>query len=143
MSGFVDANIFVRLLARDDPEKTRACLALFQQARRGDVELHTTESIIAEVVYVLLSPKFYARSRTEIADGLRAVIGLRGLHVPQKPSVLRAIERWEQTRKLDFADCLAVAHALRAHEGNVYSYDRAVGRVEGIRRIEPDVAPDG
>lgn len=142
MSGFVDANIFVRLLARDDPAKTRACLALFQQARQGEVELHTSEAIIAEVVYVLLSPKHYARSRTEIAAGLRAVLGVRGLHVPQKLSVLLAIDRWDQTKKLDFADCLAAAHALRSHTGNIYSYDRGVGQIEGIQRIEPEPTRD-
>ena len=142
MSGFVDANIFLRLLARDDPAKTQACLALFQRARRGDVELHTSEAIIAEVIYVLLSPKVYARSRTEIAAGLGAVIGIRGVHVPEKTAVLAAIDQWQQHQKLDFADCLAIAHALRAHGGNVYSYDRAVGRVDGIQRLEPELDQD-
>lgn len=138
MSGFVDANIFLRLLARDDPAKTQACLDLFQRARRGELDLHTSEAIVAEIIYVLLSPKLYGRSRAEIAAGLGAVLGIRGVQVPEKVSVLAAIDIWQQTEKLDFADCLAVAHALRDHAGNVYSYDRAVGRIEGIQRLEPD-----
>jgi predicted nucleic acid-binding protein len=142
MTGFVDANIFLRLLARDDPSKTQACLELFQRARRGEVNLHTSEAIVAEVIYVLLSPKLYGRSRAEIAAGLGAVIGIRGVHIPVKSSVLAAIDVWQQTGKLDFADCLAVAHAPRDHDGAVYSYDRAIGSIEGVQRLEPDAGPE-
>ena len=53
---FVDTNVFIRLLARDDPEKTRRCLALLQRAERGEAQLVTSESVVAEVVYVLSSP---------------------------------------------------------------------------------------
>ena len=140
MSSFVDANVFLRLLARDAPAKTTDCFALFQSALRGQVELHTSEAIVAEVVYVLTSPKLYGRSRAETASGLRPVIEIRGLRLDHKDSVLAAIDRWEHTRVLDFDDCLATAHALRHHEGSLYSYDRDIGRVDGIQRIEPPPA---
>lgn len=111
------------------------------------MDLHTSEAIIAEVVYVLHSPKLYARARDEIAEGLRTVIGIRKLHVPHKPSVLVAFEHWERSQKLDFADCLAIAHALREQDGRLYSYDRDIGKVEGVSRIEPedvvDLEPNG
>lgn len=32
---FVDANIFIRYLTRDDPAKGAACLSLFQRVQQG------------------------------------------------------------------------------------------------------------
>ena len=54
---FVDTNIFIRYLTRDDESKAQACYKLFQQVREGDEELFTTETVIAEIAYVLSSPR--------------------------------------------------------------------------------------
>lgn len=67
MSEFVDANVFIRMLMGDDPERTRACGALFAQAQRGEVDLHTSEAIVAEVVFVLKSKVLFGLSRAQIA----------------------------------------------------------------------------
>jgi len=53
VSEFVDANILIRLLAGDDLEKAKQVRALFGRAQRGEVDLYTSEAILAEVVYVL------------------------------------------------------------------------------------------
>lgn len=52
---FIDANVFIRHLTRDDPEKAQACFELFQKAGQREITLTTSESVIAEVVYVLSS----------------------------------------------------------------------------------------
>ena len=66
MAEFVDTNIFIRLIVADDPTKTRACLALFQRVRAGLVHLITSESVIAEAIYVLSSRRLYALGRSDI-----------------------------------------------------------------------------
>lgn len=63
---FVDANVFIRHLTGDDPRKAQACLALFQQAQRNEVRLTTSETVIAEVVYVLSSKNLYNVTRRDI-----------------------------------------------------------------------------
>ena len=50
---FVDINIFIRFLTKDDPKKAEACFDLLQRAEKGEINLQTTESITAETVYVL------------------------------------------------------------------------------------------
>ncbi len=52
---WLDTNIVLRFLTNDDPAKARACLELFQRVQRGDEELATSETIVAEVTYVLTS----------------------------------------------------------------------------------------
>ncbi len=54
---FVDTNIFLHYLTRDDPVKAEVCFRLLEQARKGEIALTTSESVIAEVVFVLSSPR--------------------------------------------------------------------------------------
>ncbi len=100
------------------------------------MQLFTSEAIVAEVVYVLSSPKLYRLPRTEIARLLRPVLTIGGLRIEHKRALLEALELYEQTT-LDFEDCLAVKHVQRAWLDGMYSYDRGFDRVTAIRRLEP------
>lgn len=136
MSAFVDANIFVRLLTGDDPYKAARCFALFESARRGEVSLVTSESVVAEVAYVLASQRTYRIPRDSIVTALRPLLAETYLQVDHKESVLRALDLWRDS-KLGFADCLSAEHVRRAHLDGIYSYDRDFDRVPGVRRWEP------
>jgi uncharacterized protein len=136
VSEFVDTNIFLRLLTRDDPRKAARCLGLFQRAQRGEVSLVTSESIIAEITFVLSSKATYRLPRVTVATALRPVLANPGLRVDHKGAVLRALDIWEGSN-LDFEDCLSVEHVRRADLAGIYSYDRDFDRVPDIRRLEP------
>jgi len=133
---FVDTNIFLRFLTRDDPEKARACLDLFRRAARGEVTLFTTETIIAEIVYVLSSPRLYNLSREEIRQRLLPLLTLSGLRMPNRAVVLRALELYED-QPVDFEDALAVAHMEQQGIEDILSYDRDFDRFPQISRVEP------
>jgi uncharacterized protein len=133
---FVDANIFVRILTGDDPQKAARSLALLQRAQQGDVRLITSESVIAEVDYVLASRSLYRVSRTSIAIALRSILADPSIELDHKESVLVALDLW-QGSNLDFADCLAVEHVRRSELAGIYSYDRDFDRIPGIHRLEP------
>lgn len=136
MSTLVDANIFVRLLTGDDEEKAARCLALFERARLGEVNLVTSEAIIAEVAYVLTSPRSYRIPRAAAAAALRPLLGDPSIQIDAKATVLSALDVWGNS-SLDFADCLAAARIRHASLDGIYSYDRDFDRIPGIRRLEP------
>ena len=133
---FLDANVTLRYLTRDDPEKAERCKEFLQKADRGQVELITTESIIPEVVYVLSSPRLYALTRGRIRSLLLPILTLRGLKLPSRARYLRALEIYA-THQIDFEDALAVAYMERRRIAEILSYDRHFDRVEGIERREP------
>ena len=133
---FVDANILLRYLTRDDPEKAQACLLLFQQAERGEVTLFTTETIIAEIVYVLSSPRLYNLSRPDVRNRLMPLLTLPGLRLPKRSVVLRALELYE-SHNVDFEDALAVAHMEQMGIDEIISYDRDFDRFPQVTRVEP------
>jgi uncharacterized protein len=74
MSEFVDANIFLRYLTRDDTVKAHQSGELFRRAEQGEFALLTSEAIVAEIVFVLSSGTLYGRSRTDIARALKCSV---------------------------------------------------------------------
>ena len=133
---YVDANVFLRYLTRDDPEKAQACLALFRQAERGEVTLFTTETIIAEIIYVLSSPRLYNLSRQDVRNRLTPLLTLPGLRLPKRSVALRALELYE-SHNVDFEDALAVAHMEQMGIDEIISYDRDFDGFPQVIRVEP------
>ena len=135
---FVDANIFIRHLTADDPQKAPACLALFQKAQRNEIDLTTSESVIAEVVYVLSSKRLYALPREDIRELLYPLLTLPGLKLTYRRSYLRALDLYA-AYPIDFEDALSIAHMERRHISDLISYDQGFDRISppGIKRSEP------
>ena len=133
---FIDANIFIRHLTNDVPEKAQACLELFQKAQRGEVALTTSEVVIAEVVYVLSSKQLYHLPREEIRKLLYPLLSLSGLKLAHRKVYLRALDLYA-TYPIDFEDAVVVAQMERQGVTDLYSYDRDFERVPGITRLEP------
>jgi uncharacterized protein len=133
---FLDANIILRYLTRDDPAKAERCHVLLQKVDQGEVELTTSEAIIAEVVYVLASRRLYNLSPERIRDLLLPIINLRGLKLASRQLYSEALDIYA-THRIDFADALAVAHMHAQHITDLLSYDRHFDRIEGLKRSEP------
>jgi len=68
---------------------------------------------------------------------LRPLLALRGLKLPDKRVVRRALERYRESSRLDFEDALSVAHLERLGIRPIVSYDRNFDRVPEIVRQEP------
>ena len=63
MPRFLDTNILLRYLTRDDEVKARACLALLLRVERAEEVVVTSDLVIAETVFTLQSPRQYGLSR--------------------------------------------------------------------------------
>ncbi len=135
MSDFVDTNVFIRVLTKDDPLKLERCLSLLERAERGEIRLITSESVVAEIIYVLSGP-IYRTSRAVISELLRPILENRGLTLDHKQSIIEALAVYGESN-LDFEDCLSVAHTHRLGLGAIYSYDQHFDRVPTVRRSEP------
>jgi predicted nucleic acid-binding protein len=133
---FIDTNIIIRHLTRDDPEKARACFELFKKAERNEITLTTSEAVIAEVVYVLSSKRLYNLGRGEIRALLYPILSLRGFKLSFRKTYLRALDLYASTA-LDFEDTLLIAQMERLKVTEIYTYDRGFERVDGITRLEP------
>lgn len=133
---FVDTNIFIRFLTKDDPKKAAACYKLFEKATKGKIKLQTTESVIAETVYILCSKRLYHLSEERVAEVLTPIIRIRGLIIPYKTVILTAFSTYVKY-KLDFEDALLLAHMYRIKTNEIYSYDYGFDKVPQVTRLEP------
>jgi predicted nucleic acid-binding protein len=133
----LDANVFVRWIARDDPAMTDAAEALFARLQRGEEQVEVLEAVIAEVIYVLTSRALYALPRGEVAERLQLALTLSGISMDHKSRCLRALELYVRHRRLSFVDALVATAALEGEPPVVYSFDRDLDRVVGLTRREP------
>lgn len=133
---FVDTNIFIRHLTGDDLSKAQACFALFKQAQQNQIQLTTSETVIAEIVYILSSKTLYNLSREQIRVRLEPLLSLSGLKLPYRQTYLRALELYV-SYTIDFEDALAIAHMERDGLNEIYSYDRDFNKILSVKRVEP------
>ena len=134
---FLDANIFLRYIVDTDQAKAKACRALFRKARTKAQVFTTSEAIIAEVVFVLVSKRQYHLPRKQIRVRLIPLLSLPGLKLPHRKTLLKALKYFVHYPQMDFEDCLTVAHMERQKLHILYSYDRDFDGVDVIERVEP------
>lgn len=90
--------------------------------------------ILAELVYVLSS--YYGRPRAEVAHAARSLLAFPSIATRDPQLLLRALELFE-TNRLDFHDAYLAAAAERTGVRRVVTFDRDLGSVPTIERIEP------
>lgn len=133
---FLDANVILRYLTGDDPQKAENCYELFQKVKRGEIELLTCEAVITEVVYVLSSHSLYNLPRDEICSLLTPIINLNGLKLPQKRLYTQALGIYA-AKNIDFEDALCFAYMEKRQIKEIYSYDSDFDKLREIKRLEP------
>ena len=138
---FADTNIFLRYLVRPvtaiDQTRAEACRELFERVSAGTEEITTSESVLAEIVYVLSSPRQYGLAPADIVVRLKPLIALPGLKLHQKRLYLRALDIYASQTALDFEDAISAAIVERMTPAELYSYDADFDRVAGVKRVEP------
>lgn len=134
---YLDANIVVRYLTKDDEVKALACFELFQRLKLGKEQVETNKAIITEVVYVLSSKANYNLPHDEIRSRLLPIISLRGLKLKNKKIYLKALDFYAQYKTLDFEDVLTLAFMEKKGIKQIYSYDSDFDGITNIERVEP------
>ena len=73
-------------------DKQAAATALFEQVEQGLLTVQAPDTVIADAVYVLSSPRLYHLARRAIQEMLAALVRLPQFHVQNRLSVLRALD---------------------------------------------------
>lgn len=118
----VDTDLILRLLLNQPPTQARNAEILFERAAHGDFTIIIHPAVLAEVVYVLASPRVGDLPRADVALMVRTLCTLDGVEVADLNVVLGACQLFEDT-KLDWVDCLLLAHASMVP---VFTFDQAM-----------------
>ncbi|MDP2972288.1 MAG: PIN domain-containing protein [Deltaproteobacteria bacterium] len=131
---FIDTNIFLRYLTRDDLSKYERCREMFKRALEGGIAISTSGMVIAELIWTLLS--YYKVPKAEVIEKVSVILGTENLFVPDKDALADALVFYAR-KNIDFIDAYNAVfmkyHGLR----EIYSYDEDFEAIEGIQRREP------
>jgi predicted nucleic acid-binding protein len=138
---FLDANILLRALTHSsDPAVQRMNQQagdLLRRADRGEVEVTTSDAVIAEVAFILTSRAHYQLSVADTAGRVATVLRARGLRIRDKRAVLGAFDLWVTNPKLGFVDALTVSYAQHA-DVELATFDTDFDQIRGITRWQPE-----
>jgi predicted nucleic acid-binding protein len=134
---FLDTNILLRYLTRDDEAKAQQALALLQRVESGEERVETSLIVIFELVFTL--ERFYKVPRERIHALITPIIALRGLRLAGKTLIEQSLDAYVQARRhVSFADIYNAHYAQSRGIEEIYSWDRDFDEIDGIARIEPN-----
>ncbi len=132
---FLDTNILLRYLTRDDERKATAALALLQRIERGEERVITTQAVIFETVFTL--QRFYKVPRSEIAELVLPIILLRGVQLPNKPLYQESFALYV-AQKISLPDAWNGVFMRARGLTEIYSWDTDFDEMAWLKRIEPE-----
>lgn len=131
---FLDTNILLRYLTKDDEQKARQALALLARVERGEEKVVTSPMVIFETVFTL--QKRYQVPRERIRDSLGDIISMRGFELPNKRLYERALDLYA-SKNISFADAFNAAYMRAQGVSEIYSWDTDFDQFNDLARFEP------
>jgi predicted nucleic acid-binding protein len=131
---FIDTNIFLRYLIKDDTSKYDKCREIFKKAVEGKVELATSGIVIAELIWTLLS--YYKVQKADVIEKISIIVSTDNLYIPDKDIITDALFLYSR-KNIDYIDAYNAVFMKRHGFDEIYSYDKDFDVVENIKRTEP------
>jgi predicted nucleic-acid-binding protein len=131
---FIDTNIFLRFLTKDDPSKYDKCKELFKRAMEGKINLATSSLVIAELVWTLLS--YYKVSKADVIEKVSIIVGTETIHIPEKDIIADALILYSR-ENIDYIDSYNAVFMKQNGLNEILSYDSDFDVIDGIKREEP------
>lgn len=119
----IDTNIVIRFLTKDNEKMSEASAEIFKKIESGEIKAKITESVIAEIVYVIM--KIYKKDRHFIADTQKKILSLKGIVNRDKTQLIKALNIYAN-QKVDIVDAILLAHSKQCL--GVLSFDKDLKR---------------
>jgi len=118
-------------------EMNLAAGELLRRAERGEVDVTTSDAVIAEVAFILTSKAHYQQSVVDTAGKIGTILRLRGFKRREKQVLLRALDLWTEKPKLGFVDALTAAYAQQPGV-ELATFDTDFDDIPDITRWSPE-----
>lgn len=135
-NSYIDTDVIIRFLTRDDKRKSEDATVLFEKVEEGKLILFAPDTVIADAVFVLSSPNLYNLSGVKIRDLLTALLRYSNFKVGNKQVLIKALDLYA-LKNIDFGDAMLAVLTLESQNKLIYSYDHDFDKIQGIKRKEP------
>ena len=130
---FVDTNVFVHYLSGEESNLTQIARDVFDPTNGNGSFFTTNDAVIAEVIYVLTSPRLYRLNQNDVVNRLQAVLQLPTRRLDSLPIISEALVIWQHHSKLSFVDALCIADAF-GHDHEPVTFDTALAKIANTTR---------
>jgi uncharacterized protein len=131
---FLDTNVFLRHLLKDDPEQSPRASAFLKRIEDGLVKARTSDTVIFETVFTL--QRSYGKEKAAICDTFLPLIELPGIVLPSKRRYRKVFSLYVENN-LPFADAYHAVLMEQLNLTEIVSFDKDFDRIEGITRKQP------
>jgi predicted nucleic-acid-binding protein len=123
----VDTNVLVRLIIGDNPGQTAVADQFIENSA------WVPAVAVAEATWVLRA--VYKQSHADIAAAVHLLLAHKDLVLQGADVVAAALELYKSRPSLGFSDCMMLHVARKAGHSPLGTFDRALGRVEGTKKL--------
>ena len=123
----VDANLLVRLLARDDAAQVDAAETFVEQGA------WVSHLVLAETLWVL--DAVYERTPAQLAKAVDLLLNHKNLTLQDADVVAAALARFRARPSLGFSDCLVLEIARKAGHLPLGTFDRNLAKLDGAQAL--------
>ena len=102
----IDTNVVIRFLTRDHQELSNKSAEIFKKIEKGEIKAKITESVLAEIVYVIM--KIYGKNREYTANVIKKILDLKGIVNSDKNRLKKALNIFAN-QKVDIVDALLLS----------------------------------
>lgn len=134
MQYFIDTNIFIRALHKENERLFLECITLIKSIKENQIEAVTGTVVLTEIVWTLSS--FYKINKAKIIEGLQGIINIRGLKIIDNYNQNLALHLFEK-HPIKYIDALiASSENIYSKKVTIVSYDQDFDKL-GVIRKEP------
>jgi predicted nucleic-acid-binding protein len=119
----IDTIVVIRFLTKDHEELSEKSAEIFKKIEKGEIRAKITESVLAEIVYVIM--KIYGKDREFTANIITKILDLKGIINRDKTRLKKALNIFVN-QKIDIVDALLLSRAKQCL--GILSFDKDLKR---------------
>lgn len=129
---FIDTNIFLRPIVKDDFRKVQECEKILEKVKEGEIIAFTSNIVLAELMWVCNS--FYKIKKQEIVKILKGISNFKNLKIIDNFNSKVAIKLYEK-HSIKFIDALIASNPdILDKTMAIISYDKDFDKINIIRK---------
>ena len=132
ITGSVDTNVLVRLVAQDDPLQAQAVDRLFARHAKKSEMLMVPITVVLELEWVLRSR--LSQTKAQVLETIEALLTVVELSFEAEDAVEQALLDYRDGNA-DFGECLHLALARKWRALPFYTFDKKATKTSGAKAL--------
>jgi len=137
MKYFIDTNIFLRVIVKEDDVSYQECFDILHLAKTNRIQIVTSTVVLAEVLWTLKS--YYKIDKVGCIEAIQSIINIRGLQIIDTFDHQKALQYYSDNSQIKYIDCLIASIITTKQSGyTIISYDKDFDKIIEVKNMRPN-----